>query len=174
MGIEQSRRDDIESIGYVIMYLLRGILPWQNMKAKDTKTKYKMIMEKKISTPAEVLCKGYPQELAGFINYARNLKFEDKPDYAYLKNLLKSAMKSNNIEMDFVYDWSKKMRRKLKKKNFLKKTLLKTQLWLHLKKSNKNFKRKRRRLKNKGFWQAQTKIKTPQSLKIRLLLLPIP
>jgi casein kinase 1 len=52
MGIEQSRRDDIESIGYVMMYLLRGILPWQNMKAKDTKTKYKMIMEKKISTPA--------------------------------------------------------------------------------------------------------------------------
>ncbi len=57
------------------MYLLRGILPWQNMKAKDTKTKYKMIMDKKISTPAEVLCKGFPQELAVFINYARNLKF---------------------------------------------------------------------------------------------------
>lgn len=52
MGYEQSRRDDIESIGYVIMYLLRGILPWQNMKAKDTKTKYKMIMDKKIATPA--------------------------------------------------------------------------------------------------------------------------
>lgn len=76
MGIEQSRRDDIESIGYVIMYLLRGILPWQNMKAKDTKTKYKMIMEKKVSTPAEILCKGHPQELAVFINYARNMKFE--------------------------------------------------------------------------------------------------
>lgn len=75
MGIEQARRDDIESIGYVVMYLLRGILPWQNMKAKDTKTKYKMIMEKKISTPAEILCKGYAQELATFINYARNLKF---------------------------------------------------------------------------------------------------
>lgn len=75
MGIEQSRRDDVESIGYVIMYLLRGILPWQNMKAKDTKTKYKMIMDKKISTPAEILCKGFPQELASFINYARNLKF---------------------------------------------------------------------------------------------------
>lgn len=113
MGIEQSRRDDIQSIGYVIMYLLRGILPWQNMKAKDTKTKYKMIMEKKISTPAEVLCKGFPQQLATFINYARNIKFEDKPDYAYLKNLLKTAMKSNNIEMDYVYDWSKKIGKKL-------------------------------------------------------------
>lgn len=76
MGIEQSRRDDIESIGYVLMYLLRGILPWQNMKAKDTKTKYKMIMEKKMSTPAEFLCKGFPGELANFINYAKSLKFE--------------------------------------------------------------------------------------------------
>ena len=75
MGIEQSRRDDIESIGYVMMYMLRGILPWQNMKAKDTKTKYKMIMEKKISTPAEFLCKGYPSEMTKFINYAKGLKF---------------------------------------------------------------------------------------------------
>jgi hypothetical protein len=75
MGIEQSRRDDVESIGYVMMYLLRGILPWQNMKAKDTKTKYKMIMEKKISTPAEFLCQGYPSQLATLINYSKNLKF---------------------------------------------------------------------------------------------------
>lgn len=60
MDIEQSRRDDIESIAYVMMYMLRGILPWQNMKAKDTKTKYKMILEKKMSTPAEVLTKGFP------------------------------------------------------------------------------------------------------------------
>jgi casein kinase 1 len=76
MGIEQSRRDDIESIGYVMMYMLRGILPWQNMKAKDTKTKYKLIMEKKISTPAEFLTKGFPNELSTFINYAKGLKFE--------------------------------------------------------------------------------------------------
>ena len=73
-------------------------------------------MEKKISTPAEVLCKGYPQQLASFINYARNLKFEDKPDYAYLKNLLKTAMKANNIEMDYVYDWSKKVLKKSEQK----------------------------------------------------------
>lgn len=97
MGIEQSRRDDIESIGYVLMYLLRGILPWQNMKAKDTKTKYKMIMEKKIATPAEALCKGYPNELAMFINYAKGLKFEERPDYKYIKGLITQARKNNKI-----------------------------------------------------------------------------
>ena len=106
MGIEQSRRDDIESIGYVMMYLLRGILPWQNMKAKDTKAKYKMIMEKKISTPAEFLCKGFPNELATFINYSKGLKFEEKPDYKYLKELLGNARKANKIEVDYVFDWS--------------------------------------------------------------------
>jgi casein kinase 1 len=106
MGIEQSRRDDIEAIGYVIMYLLRGILPWQNMKANDTKTKYKMILEKKMSTPAEVLCKGFPNELVKYLNYAKGLKFEEKPDYNYLRGLIQAAKKSNNIVTDYLYDWS--------------------------------------------------------------------
>ncbi len=92
-----------------MMYLLRGILPWQNMKAKDTKAKYKMIMEKKISTPAEFLCKGFPNELGLFINYSKGLKFEEKPDYKYLKGLLTTARKSNKIEMDYVYDWTNKV-----------------------------------------------------------------
>lgn len=90
------------------MYLLRGILPWQNMKAKDTKAKYKMIMEKKIATPAEFLCKGFPNQFALFINYAKGLKFEEKPDYKYLKGLLTQARKANKIEMDYVYDWGTK------------------------------------------------------------------
>ena len=75
MGIEQSRRDDIESIGYVLMYFLRGILPWQNLKANSTKQKYKLIMEKKLSTSLDLLCKDYLPEMQIFINYARNLKF---------------------------------------------------------------------------------------------------
>lgn len=65
-----------------------------------------MIMEKKISTPAEFLCKGFPQELAVFINYAKALKFEEKPDYKYLKGLLATARKANHIEMDGRYDWT--------------------------------------------------------------------
>lgn len=76
------------------------------MKAKDTKAKYKMIMEKKISTPAEFLCKGFPNELATFINYSKSLKFQEKPDYKYLKELLINARKSNKIEVDYVYDWT--------------------------------------------------------------------
>jgi serine/threonine protein kinase len=59
LGIEQSRRDDLESTGYILVYFLKGELPWQGLKAKTIKEKYQKIMEKKISTNVENLCKGF-------------------------------------------------------------------------------------------------------------------
>lgn len=89
VGIEQSRRDDLESLGYVFMYFIRGSLPWQGLKANTKKQKYEKIMEKKMNTPIEVLCKGYPAEFRAYFEYCRALRFDDKPDYAYLKRLFK-------------------------------------------------------------------------------------
>lgn len=95
LGIEQSRRDDLEALGYVLMYFLRGSLPWQGLKAATKKQKYDMISEKKMSTPVEVLCRGYPSEFGTYLNYCRSLKFADKPDYSYLR---KVPIHFNNIQ----------------------------------------------------------------------------
>jgi len=89
LGIEQSRRDDMESLGYVMMYFNRGVLPWQGMKANTKQQKYEKISEKKMSTPIEVLCKGSPAEFSMYLNYCRSLRFEEQPDYMYLRQLFR-------------------------------------------------------------------------------------
>ncbi|KAG2389735.1 Casein kinase 1-like protein [Vigna angularis] len=84
-GIEQSRRDDLESLGYVLMYFLRGSLPWQGLQAATKRQKYDQICKKKLSTPIEVLCKSYPVEFASYFHYCRSLTFDQRPDYGLLK-----------------------------------------------------------------------------------------
>ena len=85
LGIEQSRRDDLESIGYVIIFFLKGCLPWQGLKAGNDK--YQRIMEKKLQIPTEILCYGLPDEIVFYLNYCKSLRFEDRPDYDYLRSL---------------------------------------------------------------------------------------
>merc|ERR1712146_754818 len=105
-GIEQSRRDDLEAVGYVLMYFNRGSLPWQGLKANSKKEKYEKIMEKKMSTPVEVLCKHFPCEFLSYLNYCRSLRFEDRPDYAYLRRLLKDLFLRESHQRDFIFDWA--------------------------------------------------------------------
>eukprot|EP00732_Lithocolla_globosa_P002772 Lithocolla_globosa_v1_NODE_1941_length_2247_cov_21.336223.p1 type:complete len:354 gc:universal NODE_1941_length_2247_cov_21.336223:1100-39(-) len=105
LGREQSRRDDLESLGYVFMYFLRGSLPWQGLKAATNKQKYEKIGEKKQQVEVSELCAGFPSEFAKYVNYARNLKFEESPDYDYLMKLLNTVMKKGNIKEDGNYDW---------------------------------------------------------------------
>lgn len=106
LGIEQGRRDDLESLGYVMLYFLRGVLPWQNLKATNKKDKYEKIMEKKLSTSIESLCKGVPTEFVTYLTYCRNMKFDEKPDYLFLKNLFKDLTTRSRFEYDHVYDWN--------------------------------------------------------------------
>lgn len=106
LGIEQSRRDDMESLGYVLMYFNRGSLPWQGLKAATKKQKYEKISEKKMSTPVEVLCKGFPAEFAMYLNYTRGLRFEESPDYMYLRQLFRILFRTLNHQYDYTFDWT--------------------------------------------------------------------
>ena len=107
-GCEQGRRDDLESIGYIIMYFLRGSLPWQGLKVNNIDDRYKKICDKKKATSAKELCNGFPKELELFVKYTRNLGFMDVPDYEYLRNLLKSVIEHEHKVIDFHYDWLQK------------------------------------------------------------------
>ncbi|KAJ7333625.1 Casein kinase I isoform alpha [Desmophyllum pertusum] len=106
LGIEQSRRDDMESLGYVLMYFTRSSLPWQGLKAATKKQKYERISEKKMSTPVEVLCKGFPAEFAMYLNYCRGLRFEEAPDYMYLRQLYRILFRTLNYQYDYTFDWT--------------------------------------------------------------------
>ncbi|KAL8486649.1 hypothetical protein ACS0TY_022901 [Phlomoides rotata] len=106
LGVEQSRRDDLESLGYVLMYFLRGSLPWQGLKAGTKKQKYDRISEKKMLTPVEVLCKNYPSEFISYFHYCRSLRFDDKPDYSYLKRLFRDLFIREGYQFDYVFDWT--------------------------------------------------------------------
>ncbi|KAI3968854.1 hypothetical protein MKX01_029004 [Papaver californicum] len=106
LGVEQSRRDDLESLGYVLMYFLIGSLPWQGLKAGTKKQKYDKISEKKMLTPIEVLCKSYPSEFISYFHYCRSLRFDDKPDYSYLKRLFRDLFIRESYQFDYVFDWT--------------------------------------------------------------------
>ena len=106
-GCEQSRRDDLEAIGYVLMYFLRSSLPWQGLHVNKGEDRYKKILQKKKGTSAEDLCKGFPKEFVEYINYTRNLEFEADPDYKFLRGLLTTVLEKQNSTYDFWYDWVK-------------------------------------------------------------------
>ncbi|KAI0064567.1 kinase-like protein [Artomyces pyxidatus] len=106
LGREQSRRDDLESLGHVFMYFLRGSLPWQGLKAATNKQKYEKIGEKKQTTLIKDLCEGFPEEFGIYLNYVRKLGFEETPDYDFLRELFAKVLKNNGEQDDGVYDWN--------------------------------------------------------------------
>lgn len=102
---EQSRRDDLESLGYLFIYFLNGSLPWQNLKARTKLQKYARICEKKLSTPIGELCKGHGAQFISYFMYCRNLSFEEAPDYRYLHKLLRILFFNEYEAYDGLFDW---------------------------------------------------------------------
>ena len=88
------------------MYFLRGSLPWQGLQAATKTEKYDKIFEKKMQIPIETLCKGYPSEFTMYLKYCRALKFDQNPDYIYLRQLFRTLMHCLNHQYDYAYDWT--------------------------------------------------------------------
>ena len=98
-GIEPSRRDDLISIGYMLVYFIKGILPWQGLDGISKEDKYNKIGNVKRMTTIEELCKNLPMELKVFIDYCCGLDFAETPNYALLFKLLEKIFNSE-VEKD--------------------------------------------------------------------------
>ncbi|CAF0748593.1 unnamed protein product [Rotaria sp. Silwood1] len=105
LGIEQSRRDDMEALAYVLIYFSRGTLPWQGIKALNKRQKYEKICELKMSISITNLCAGFSPEFAMYLNYCRRLKYTDEPDYFYIRQIFRNLSYRLNYQYDYIFDW---------------------------------------------------------------------
>lgn len=108
-GIEPSRRDDLESVGYMLIYFLKGSLPWQGLKEKKGEDKIKLIGDTKRWTSLTKLCKDIPDCFAKYLKHCRQLSFEEQPDYEYLKKILKDEAIASNLELKFCWNCEEKI-----------------------------------------------------------------
>ena len=108
-GFTQSRKDDLESLAYVIIYLSKGTLPWANITSDNKDELYNRITKVKFETTVENLCSGLPQQFLDFVRYIRGMTFEQEPDYKYLRNLFLIALQNTGGKMDFCYDWDNRI-----------------------------------------------------------------
>ena len=94
---DQSCRDDMESLGYLLLYLIRGSLPWQQIEAITEEQKLELIRKTKEAISAEALCDGLPNEFAAYF---------DKPQYSYLRRTFQNLFSREDFEWDNVFDWT--------------------------------------------------------------------
>ena len=107
-GVEQSRRDDLESLCYMMLFFLKGSLPWQGLKISSRPKRFETITKLKKTTKLETLCEGLPPEILLFCKYTRKLGFTENPKYEYMKSLFNSILCNYRLKNDKIFSWIKK------------------------------------------------------------------
>lgn len=118
-GIEQSRRDDLESIGYMLIYFLKGKLPWQGLKGSSKQKRLKNIFTVKRNTSLEDLCSELPIEFLEYMKYCRLLRFNEEPDYEYIKRLFINIFIKYKFNYDNIFKWNIVAKQKKKRQKQL-------------------------------------------------------
>ena len=109
LGHQQARKDDLESVAYVALYLAKGTVPWQGLRCHTKDEKYEKIKKCKQNTPIPKLCEGLPPVFQDYLTYCRGLQFEQKPDYKYCIELFANAISELGVR-DYDYTWLSKRR----------------------------------------------------------------
>lgn len=105
MGLAPSYRDDMESLGYIWIYLLKGRLPWQGLRPANHQNKLELITQLKMNTTIDDLCEGVPVEFSVYMKYIRNLKHLEMPNYIQIREFFRNLATTQNIEYDWKFDW---------------------------------------------------------------------
>ena len=146
IGYEQSRRDDLESFGYMLICLAKKGLPWMNLEIKkNLKERVNEVLKLKKRIKLENLCKGLPEEFIDYIKYCRKLEFEQEPNYNYLRNLFISILIKENQKNDLNFFWIKKKNAKSKTKNYENNSIKKRDIHKRLYNSVKSSLEKKRK-----------------------------
>jgi serine/threonine protein kinase len=104
-GCEQSRRDDMEALGFVWLFLLRGWLPWMGLARHNGPHKFQKVLAVKEATSFEDLCSGLPDEFVKYFRAVRQLGFQDEPEYAAYRKMFRKLFISLGYIADFAYEW---------------------------------------------------------------------
>ena len=104
-GIEPTRRDDMEAIAYMLIYFMKGNLPWAGLKCESKEEKYRLIFEKKKQISSDILCEGLPHEFQLFLDDVRRLDFDDEPHYALYRKFFTDLFIREGFVYDYHYDW---------------------------------------------------------------------
>ena len=106
LGYESSRRDDLESLAYLLVYFMKGRLPWQGFKSHSKAAKYAMILEKKRSVSPSELCEGLPNAFLQFLEETRKLEFDEEPNYSRYRELFRNALINEGYSYDYDFCWA--------------------------------------------------------------------